>query len=736
MAWQDYRLITPSSGALISEWQFAEGSGTAVDDAVGANNINLDLPTTPNYTWSARGITLASGLVQTPSITSARTVALLYKVGIGEATGFELSGGSGSGAGLLADSISTAYTVHVGVARGVKPLEFRDSNGTAAYQLNRGGWILAFCDFNAAYTTALGFGGRHSTTSSRCTAFEVAWAAAFSGVLTTGERQQIYEMARVLSASRSFYLDWRDAPVTGDVVAIWGQSNGEGRAKLTDLSAEDAARTTPNTYICRRTETSYALMVKGTNQQTDAPTTDFGPELGMAWEYEDSVPTRDLYFAKYAIGSTYLTPTAGQDWATSELEASGHFWFALRNLWTLEALMLNAGVGPKLRGVFWMQGEQDATADSASLLYMKELRALVDKYREQVADPQAMFCIGRIRDQDPAFDATAVVQVRLAQVMTGGLDNGTVWIDTDSFALKTDNVHYNAAGMKALGQAVYDELLQDQVDVADLPSVGQVLSGVDRGDGQLGTYVTVAIANVRSGTTFGVASALTGTLSVPAAGSVLSGVAVDATTGTYVTVSINDVESGVTFGAASALTGVFGKPTAAQVLNGVGFGANSTEFTGTVVLPAVGDVQAGVTYGASSGSTGTFDYPDVTEVLSGVGYGAGGTEFIGTLVSWTTTEMEQIRHRLGLDGASSAPAATPSLASAALITSDLFAELASPPAANSSLKDKITWLFMLARNKILQTSSLQTVKADDGATNVATAAVSDDGVTAERSEFV
>ena len=70
-----------------------------------------------------------------------------------------------------------------------------------------------------------------------------------------------------------------------------------------------------------------------------------------------------------------------------------------------------------------------------------------------------------------------------------------------------------------------------------------------------------------------------------------------------------------------------------------------------------------------------------------------------------------------------------------LIT-DTFAELAAVPGATSSLKDKITWLFMLARNQIEQTATTTTVRADNTTTAVATSTVSDNGTTATRGELV
>ncbi len=57
------------------------------------------------------------------------------------------------------------------------------------------------------------------------------------------------------------------------------------------------------------------------------------------------------------------------------------------------------------------------------------------------------------------------------------------------------------------------------------------------------------------------------------------------------------------------------------------------------------------------------------------------------------------------------------------------------PTASPNLLTALSWIFTLSRNKITQTSSTQTVFADDGSTAVSTSTVSDDGTTFTRGEF-
>lgn len=70
----------------------------------------------------------------------------------------------------------------------------------------------------------------------------------------------------------------------------------------------------------------------------------------------------------------------------------------------------------------------------------------------------------------------------------------------------------------------------------------------------------------------------------------------------------------------------------------------------------------------------------------------------------------------------------------ALIT-DTYAEPGSVPSSNSSIKDKINWLFTLARNKLNTTSSLSTLRNDADSADISTSSVSDNGTTFIRGEW-
>lgn len=71
-----------------------------------------------------------------------------------------------------------------------------------------------------------------------------------------------------------------------------------------------------------------------------------------------------------------------------------------------------------------------------------------------------------------------------------------------------------------------------------------------------------------------------------------------------------------------------------------------------------------------------------------------------------------------------------------VLSVDTFGELSAPPAATSSLKDKLTWLFMWAKNKATETSTQRKLYADNSTTVVSTETVSDDGTTFTKSKSV
>ena len=70
-----------------------------------------------------------------------------------------------------------------------------------------------------------------------------------------------------------------------------------------------------------------------------------------------------------------------------------------------------------------------------------------------------------------------------------------------------------------------------------------------------------------------------------------------------------------------------------------------------------------------------------------------------------------------------------------VLATDTFGEPAGVPAATASLKDKIGWVFMLARNKRITSATQDKVRNDGDSADVGTAGLNDDGTNFSRGEY-
>lgn len=103
-----------------------------------------------------------------------------------------------------------------------------------------------------------------------------------------------------------------------------------------------------------------------------------------------------------------------------------------------------------------------------------------------------------------------------------------------------------------------------------------------------------------------------------------------------------------------------------------------------------------------------------------------------------TAVRSELTTELGCLDAAMTSRATPAQVNAEVVdvlSVDTYAEPGAVPAATSSLKDKIGWLFMLARNKRNTTGSADAVRNDADSATVATAALSDSGTTFSRGKY-
>lgn len=153
-----------------------------------------------------------------------------------------------------------------------------------------------------------------------------------------------------------------------------------------------------------------------------------------------------------------------------------------------------------------------------------------------------------------------------------------------------------------------------------------------------------------------------------------------------------------------------------------------------------GTAQAGangsITLDSGASATNDLYKGDVVTVIGGTGVGqsrvitgyTGSSKVAAVAPNWAVNP-----------DSTSVFAVTSSQAKQAMVEAlgtDTYAELAAVPAATSSLKDKLNWLFALARNKQTVTSAgVQTLRNDADSGSIGSSTVSDSGTTLTRGEW-
>lgn len=453
---------------LISAYDFTVVDGTTVPDQWGSNDIDLTAPTTPNVTEQSTGLRTSGGLIQTPSLTGCRGQSLLYKVPNNDATGFIISGGSASGSGAFEGSSDGTATknLYTGSGFGRHAVIHRTADNVGSYELNRGGWGLYYREHSTGYNSTYGIGGRVGFTSSRCTQLDANLALFWNDTLTDEELDAMDDFARARGVLKDIYFHREDAPTRKPVYFIIGESNGEGRSLISELSAGDQALDLTAIEIVAENgpnntnNKDFAAFELGVNQIELSPSTQFGPEFGVA--YQADADETSCYIVKTAKGSTFAAPpgtgivSTATSWTGDKTAAHSSLLFMsiLQFQYSMQ-MLLNSGIGctDTIRVGFWI-GLNDAvsttyTTDAAT--YQGYLQAIYDMLVEAFAGATVEMVIFRAHNSSPGSDATALGHVRTATGAFATANANVSVVDTDGYGLNGDNVHYDAAASKAMG---------------------------------------------------------------------------------------------------------------------------------------------------------------------------------------------------------------------------------------------------------------------------------------------
>lgn len=297
---------------------------------------------------------------------------------------------------------------------------------------------------------------------------------AFSGAL-----DEVQVFGAPLTAAQVSYIYKREkpAPIVVDpppvvtrvrVILQGGQSNADGRAVVTDLP------TTPFNYQQPQTDVdlvyrSGSSAVMTTLRPGVGGNTQFGPEIALGRKMADlwsgETGTR-VIILKYAAGGTNLAVQwkAGGD-ATTTGDGVQYTTFqdtVTKGLALISATYPNAIID--VQGMVWFQGESDAVATidattnrTWALSYQQNLTAFISDLRATYGATLPLI-IGKLSSKQTNLNATYLEQVRAAQEAVALADPLVGIILTDDFELKEDNLHFNAVGQLAIGEAFASEL--------------------------------------------------------------------------------------------------------------------------------------------------------------------------------------------------------------------------------------------------------------------------------------
>ncbi|MFA7171834.1 MAG: LamG-like jellyroll fold domain-containing protein [Kiritimatiellia bacterium] len=239
-----------------------------------------------------------------------------------------------------------------------------------------------------------------------------------------------------------------------------GQSNADGRAAPADLPTTPVNLQQPQTDVDFYYLTKLTYLYPATSSGTM-----FGPEITCGRSLTDQLNldvSNRVAIIKYAVGGTTLHTDwiAGGD-ATTSGDGPRYVSFqqtVTAGLAALAAKYPDAKIS--IKGMTWMQGESDTASNSGSEAYYTNMTNLIADVRLTVGVPNMPFVIGRLSiNQTSVNNIANLPVVRDAQSLADTSYHWVGLVDTDIFGLKTDHLHFDAAGQQSLGYGFADQLI-------------------------------------------------------------------------------------------------------------------------------------------------------------------------------------------------------------------------------------------------------------------------------------
>jgi hypothetical protein len=246
-----------------------------------------------------------------------------------------------------------------------------------------------------------------------------------------------------------------------DIVVLFGQSNAEGHADAATLPPS-LRGPLPRCRMFRAATGAFEAMEHGVNTQMYGAATWCGPELTLAQRLTGV--DRVVYLVKFATPGSTLGPTPGP-WNEWSVRSGELYPLLMQRVRTAIGRVQADGLVPRVRGICMQQGESDAASTVLANGYESELRALIgtmraDFVRWGVAGPKPTpFVLGLISRRLLASHFVAIDTVRAAQRAGVQGARRAASVETTDLSLQSDQVHFDASAVLALGRRFADALL-------------------------------------------------------------------------------------------------------------------------------------------------------------------------------------------------------------------------------------------------------------------------------------
>jgi hypothetical protein len=251
------------------------------------------------------------------------------------------------------------------------------------------------------------------------------------------------------------------------VIFLCGQSNMEG-VPMDSSVPQEFKETIQNAYVFYKptntaiNDGNIELLSFGVNNNWRTPKRFFGPEAGIARFLTDQ--GHRVAIVKYAYGGSKLSfigsPCTYGYWQSDATDSLDHFSILI-NDWAIPAMhaFKKAGLKPYIAAFIWCQGETDCHDGAAANVYEKNFENLLDNFKTALIPEDSLVSNMRVIITRTRNGYPFSKKVRGAQVSVANNYHNAYWIDSDSWPLLPDNVHFTPDAQATMqGKAIADIL--------------------------------------------------------------------------------------------------------------------------------------------------------------------------------------------------------------------------------------------------------------------------------------